>query len=56
MDLVSLLVLVLVLGLVFWLAIYIVDQLPVPAGFKITARCLIALIAILVLLRRVALI
>jgi hypothetical protein len=56
MDLVSLLVLVLVLGLVFWLAIYIIDQLPIPAPFNVVAKCIVALIAILVILRRVALI
>jgi hypothetical protein len=55
MDLVSLLVLVLVLGLVFWLVIYIIDQLPIPAPFNVVAKCIVALIAILILLRRFAL-
>jgi putative effector of murein hydrolase LrgA (UPF0299 family) len=56
MDLISLLVLVVILGVVFWLGTYIVDQLPMPAPFKVAGRVIVALIVLLVLLRRVALI
>lgn len=55
MDLISLLVLILILGVVFWLATYIVDQLPMPAPFKVAARVLVALIVLLVFLRRTGL-
>ena len=56
MDLVSLLVLIVILGVVFFLGTYIVDQLPMPSPFKVAGRVLVALIVLVVLLRRTAII
>jgi hypothetical protein len=50
MDLVHLLVVVLVLGLIFWLVIWTIDQIPGLAPFKMVARAIVAIIAVLILL------
>ena len=55
MDLIGLLILVLVLGLVFWLCIYVIDMIPLPPPFKIVAKAILALIVILILLGQVGL-
>lgn len=49
MSLVGLLVMVIVLGLV----IYLVDLLPLPPPFKLVARIIIVIIAILYLLQAI---
>lgn len=50
MDLVSLLVLILVLGLIFGLVWMLIDLLPIPQPFNVAAKCVLILIAVLVLL------
>lgn len=50
MYLVSLLVVILVLGLVFAIVLWIIDQIPAFAPFKMVARAIVGLIAIVVLL------
>ena len=50
MDLVGLLILILVLGLVFWLCIWVIDQLPLPAPFGAVAKAIVGLIVIVILL------
>ena len=55
MDLIGLLILILVLGLVFWLCIYVIDLVPLPPPFRIVAKAIVALIVILILLSQVGL-
>ena len=55
MDLIGLLILVLVLGLVFWLCIYVIDQLPLPPPFGAVAKAIVGLIVILILLGQIGL-
>jgi hypothetical protein len=50
MNLVGLLITILVLGLVFALVVWLIDQVPAFAPFRIAARAIVALIAIIVLL------
>ena len=50
MDLVSLLILVIVLGLVFALGVWIIQQLPIPQPFKQVALAILGLIILLVIL------
>lgn len=51
MDLVSLLVTILVIGLVLWLLLYVVERLPLPAPFSQVARIIIIVIGIIMLIR-----
>ena len=53
MDLIGLLILVLVLGIVFWLLIYVIDQLPLPPPFGAVAKAIVALIIVLILLGQI---
>jgi hypothetical protein len=53
MDLISLLILVVVLGLVFWLCIFVIDQLPLPSPFGNVAKAIVGLIIILILLSQI---
>ena len=50
MDLISLLVTVIVLGLVFYLLYWLVGQVPMPEPFKVVATVLLALVAVIILL------
>jgi hypothetical protein len=50
MNLVGLLITILVLGLVFALVVWLIDQVPAFAPFRVAARAIVALIAIIVLL------
>lgn len=50
MDLISLLVFVVVLGLVFWMGVWIINQLPLPQPFHGIALALLGLIILLILL------
>jgi hypothetical protein len=50
MNLVGLLVAILVIGLVFSLCVWMIDQVPAFAPFKSMARAILALIAIILLL------
>lgn len=50
MDLVSLLILVIVLGLVFALGVWIIQQLPIAQPFKQVALALLGLIVLLIIL------
>jgi hypothetical protein len=51
-GLVGLLIFVLVLGLVIWLALYIIDMLPLPAPFNMVAKVLVLIIALIAILDR----
>lgn len=50
MDLISLLVFVIVLGLVFWMGVWIINQIPLPQPFHGIALALLGLIILLILL------
>lgn len=50
MSLIGLLVYVLVVGLIFALLFWLVDQLPLPAPFNMVAKAILAVIAIVLLL------
>lgn len=50
MDLISLLVYVIVIGLVFYLLYWLLGQIPLPAPFKTVALVILALLAVLILL------
>ncbi len=50
MSLIGLLVYVLVIGLIFALLFWLVDQLPLPAPFNMVAKAILAVIAIVLLL------
>lgn len=49
-SLVYLLIYVLIIGVVLWLALYVVQQLPMPAPFAQVARVVIVVIGCLVLI------
>jgi hypothetical protein len=49
-DLLSLLVIVIVLGLVFYLLYWLIGQIPLPAPFRTVAVVILTLIAVVVLL------
>ena len=51
MDLISLLVTILVIGLVCWLILYVIDQLPLPAPFGQVARIIVIVVGVLLLIR-----
>ena len=51
MDLLSLLVSILVIGLVCWLILYVIDQIPLPAPFHQVARVIVIVIAVILLIR-----
>lgn len=50
MDLISLLVTIIVLGLVFYLLYWLLGQIPLPEPFKVVATVIIALAAVVILL------
>lgn len=49
-TLVHVLIILLILGVVFWLCEYVLGLIPAAAPFKIVARVILAVIALLVLL------
>ena len=51
MDLLSLLVSILVIGLVCWLILYVIDQIPLPPPFHQVARVIVIVIAVILLIR-----
>ena len=51
MDLISLLVTILIIGLVCWLILYVIDLLPLPAPFNQVARIIVIVIAVILLIR-----
>ena len=51
MDLISLLVTILVLGLIVWLVLYVIDILPLPAPFGQVARIVVIVIACIILIK-----
>lgn len=51
MDLISLLVTILVVGLIVWLLLYVIDMLPLPAPFGQIARVIVIVIAVIWLIR-----
>lgn len=50
MDLLNLLIVVIVLGLVFYVLYWAVGQIPLPAPFRVVANVILALIVVVVLL------
>jgi len=50
MDLISLLITIIVLGIVFYLVWWLLTKLPLPAPFNVVAQALVALIAVVILL------
>lgn len=50
--LISLIVLVIIVGIVLWLATVLIDTLPMDANFKQIAKILIVLVAVLLILAR----
>ena len=50
MDLISLLITLIVLGLIAWLVIYIVGLIPMPQPFKIAIYAVLGIIGIVYLL------
>ena len=51
MDLIALLITILVIGLVCWLILYVIDQLPLPPPFHQVARIIVIVVAVLLLIR-----
>lgn len=53
MDLVSLLILLLVLGIVVWFGFWIVDKTGVPNPINWIAKAIVGVIALIILLQRI---
>ena len=51
MDIVSLLITILVVGLVVWLLLYLIDLIPLPAPFGQVARVIVIAIAVILLIK-----
>lgn len=51
MDLISLLVTILVLGLIIWLCLYVISILPLPAPFGQVARVIVIVIGVIILIK-----
>ena len=51
MDLLSLLVTILIVGIIIWLLLYIINLLPLPAPFGQIARVIVIVIALIWLIR-----
>jgi heme A synthase len=49
-TLLNLLILVIILGLVFWLVIWALDQIPAFEPFRAVARAIVAILAVVILL------
>lgn len=50
MDLISLLVVIVILGLVFYLLYWLVGQIPLPEPFAVVAKVILALAVVVILL------
>lgn len=50
--LIALLVVILIVGLIAGLVVYLIDTSPIPAPFKLWARWLVILIAVLIIILR----
>ena len=48
--LIHLIIIIVVVGIVAWLVIWLIDMLPMDGRFKQTARVLIAIVAVLIVL------
>ena len=53
MDLVSLLILLLVLGIVVWFGFWVVDKTGVPNPINWIAKAVVGVIALIILLQRI---
>lgn len=51
MDLISLLVTILVLGLIIWLCLYVISIIPLPAPFGQVARIIVIVVGVIILIR-----
>lgn len=51
MDLISLLVTILILGLIVWLVLYVISVIPLPAPFGQVARIVVIVIACIILIK-----
>ena len=51
MDLISLVITIVVLGLVVWLLLYVIDLIPLPAPFAQVAKAIVMIIAVLFLIK-----
>ncbi len=49
-GLISLLIWLVIIGLIFYLLYWLVDQLPLPSPWSMVARVLIGLVAVIILL------
>lgn len=49
LTMLQLLITVIIVGLIFWLIWWALEQIPLPAPFNVVARVILALIAVLVL-------
>ena len=49
-GLVNLLIYIIVIGLILWLALYVISQLPLPEPFGAVARIVVIVIAVLLLI------
>lgn len=49
-SLLVLLIYIIVIGLILWLALWVIGQLPLPAPFGQVARVIIVVIAVLILI------
>jgi hypothetical protein len=51
MDLLSLVVTILIVGLIVWLLLYVIDLIPLPAPFGQIARAVVIVIAVIWLIK-----
>lgn len=51
MDLLSLVLTILVVGLIVWLVLYIIDLIPLPAPFGQVARIVVMVVALIWLIK-----
>jgi hypothetical protein len=51
MDLISLVLTIVVVGLVVWLLLYVIDLIPLPAPFGQVARVVVMVVAVIWLIK-----
>lgn len=51
-GLIGLIIVIVIVGIVFWLVAYLLDMVPMDARFKQIAKVLLILVAILIILSR----
>ena len=51
MDLISLVVTILVVGLVLWLLLYVIDMIPLPPPFAQVAKAIVIIIGVIFLIK-----